>query len=135
MNRSILGQVLAALAGMAIAITILYYGVTTDLAANYGYAWRYRLVGGALFTVGGLSIWLIAKLLRELVSNRGGVSYIVLCEGVETSYENRRLADMSIANYVSRGSSLGAISLRRVVTRIDSKGSVTINSEDIPIDR
>ena len=78
--------------------------------------------------------WMLGKLRGYLVNRLGGVSYTVSASGSEVSFRNRKRADMMIEQLRSKGTRADSIRLRKVITNIDSSGSVTMHSEDIPLD-
>lgn len=133
MDRLKLTQLVVAFAAIGIALAVLYYATVTDILSNYGYRSKAGAIGGALFVIGGTSIWLLGKLLGALVSRFRGVSYVVSFDGQEKSFRNRKQADEKIAEILSKGIKLAEVKLKKVTTNTNSDGSVVTHTEDIPV--
>jgi hypothetical protein len=126
-------QLVVAFAVIGIALAVLYYAVVTDVLSNYGYRSKVGAIGGALFVIGGTSIWLLGKLLGALASRFHGVSYVLSFDGQEESFRNKKQADEKIAEILSKGIPLAEVKLKKVTTNTDSNGSVVMHTEDIPV--
>ncbi len=126
-------QFFTAFVGIGLGVFLLYYFVTTDVLANYGYKSKAWAVGGALALIGGCSIWLIARLRDALENTLAGTSYIVLRGTMEQSFRRRKHAEARIAELLAEGTPASALKLTKVTTTITSDEKVETRTEDLQI--